>query len=586
LCIDCKNTDAPSIIENNKIPAALTPSDNNNKNCCIINNNKSWWEKRGVNRKMETEIHQVSYSSPDPECQCVTPTANNRCDAPEHKTLTRNLPLQSGGGCQRFFSTFGATWLISSAYIDPGTIQGDLSQGAYTGYYLLWLTFWSTVIGYLFQTCASRIGIATGVDLASHIRLKFPSKELHYTIWLAMELAIIGCDIQAVIGSAFALNILFGFTFWVGCLVTSAGCLFITILYHFRGRLVESITGGCVSILVICYIIQASLSGSPADSVLVGWFYPRSPAYTQLIAIGTVGAIIMPNVIYLQSSLVITRTLDRTKQEKVGEANKFNAIENGIGLGMSFIGNLCVVCVFAAFFTPECASQGLAMIDGNCNTIGLDGVGDTLTSVFGPGSKYVFAIGLYLSGIASVVNSTICSQVIMEGLVEIKMSFGKRMCVTRAVTLIPTLTLCLIYGTNATTLNVLNEWINIAMSFFIPFAAVPVVQIVGNSEIMGRYVAAKWQLVILWSIIAMIMVINSYLIICFVYLPEVVGSVGSFPQTAAFYSFFGAGLLAYGYYCSVLLRSGKTLKWCSSIDISATATTLAMDPSVPVQVSI
>ncbi len=500
----------------------------------------------------QIDMDRLPSQPTDLECQCVTPEAT--CQAPEHNTLANTVRPPNDGACKRFFSFFGITWLVSCAYIDPGSIQGDLSQGAYTGYCLLWVTFWSTVIGYIFQTLAARIGVVSGADLATNIRITYTNKDVHYIIWIFMELAVIGCDIQAVVGSAFALNILFGLAFWAGCLITTAGCLLITVLYHFRGKLVEAITGGCVTVLVLCYIIQASMSAAPVDAVLVGLALPTSPAYAELIAIGTVGALIMPNAIYLHSNLVLTRPIDRTNILAVTEANKYNALVNGIGMVMSFIANVCIVCVFAKFFAPECAVQGLAMVGHVCANIGLDGVGNTFTLVWGSASKYVFATGLYLSGIASGISSTLGSQVIMEGLTQVKMSFSKRVVLTRTITLIPTLTLCLVYGTDATTLGILNEWINITTSFFLPFAIVPVVQVASNTQLMGIFTMRKWQSISLWCITATIMGINTYLIIGFVYLPGAMGSVGSFPDAPAFYTCVGAALVIYLRCCYILVR--------------------------------
>ena len=507
----------------------------------------------------------------DLECKCATPDAT--CAAPEHGALAPSSPPDSppshsnsprakpASACRGFLSFFGVTWLVSSAYIDPGSIQGDLSQGAYTGYCLLWVTFWATVVGYAFQTLAARIGVVTGNDLAANIRATHPSRELHCTIWLFMELAAVGCDIQALIGSAFALNMLFGLAFWAGCLVTTAGCLLITVVYHLRSSLVESFVGGCVTVLVVCYVVQAGISAPPAGPIFVGWIAPTSPAYAKLVAIGTIGALIMPNAVFLHSSLVVARRTDRGDVRAVADANRYSALENAVGMGMSFVANLCIVCVFAAFFSPDCAAQGLAAVaGGGCGNIGLNDVGDTLASLWGPASRYVFAVGLYLSGVASVISSTLCSQVIMEGFTRIKMGFGRRMLLTRALALAPTLALCLVYGTDAATLSVMNEWINISMSFFLPFAIVPALQISRNQKLMGAFATGPKCAALLWAIVAIVMGINAYLVVVFIYYPDVMGSVGAFPDSPLFYTCVGAGFVIYLYCSYVLLCSGRACR--------------------------
>ena len=454
-----------------------------------------------------------------------------------------------------FWKFTGPTWLVACAYIDPGMIQADLSQGAYTGYQLLWVTFWSTVVGFLFQTLAARIGVVMNTDLATATRLAYPRRELHLIVWLFMELAIIGCDIQAVIGTAFALNIVSGIGFWQACLITTAICLPVTILYHWRGSWVEAMAAGCIGVVAICYVVQLGISGTAVDQMFIGWWVPKSQDYAQLMALGTVGSVIMPNVIFLHSHLVLSRGIDRSSPTQIQQANKYNTIDTGIGMGTSFIVNLCIVCVFAAgFFDETCAQQGLAMVGGQCDTIGLDGVGDTLHSVWGSASKYVFAVGMILSGVASVISSTLCSQVIMEGLVQIRMSFTARMCLTRGVTLIPTLALCLIYGTSANSLSILNQWINIGMSLVLPFAMVPVLHISDNSTTMHTFANGRLISTIAWLIVVIVLGVNFYLILGFIYLPEVMGSLSSFQPTPLFYTCVGAALVLYTYYIWVLMR--------------------------------
>jgi natural resistance-associated macrophage protein 2 len=453
-----------------------------------------------------------------------------------------------------FWAFSGPTWLVCCAYIDPGSVQSDLAQGAYTGYQLLWVVFWSTVVGCLFQTLAARVGVVTGMDLARATRHAYRNDSLSRAVWLMMEFAIVGCDIQALIGSAFALNILFDIGFVVGCVVTTVLSFVITVLYFWRGSMVESVVGGLVSALVVCYIIQAGISNPPAGPSVMGWLVPTARSYAMPVAVGTLGGLIMPNVLFLHSSLVLTRAVDRSSHSKVRQANKYFTIENALGMGASMVGNFCIVCVFATgYFNDECAVQGLAMVDGACGPIGLDGVGESLHALWGPTSKYVFAVGLYLSGVASVISSTLSSQCIMEGLVSVKLSFGQRMALTRTLVLIPTLSFALAYGTSDTTLSILNEWINVGMSFTLPFAMVPALHVSDQADLMRAFVNGRRFSGLMWSIVAAIFGINMYLILSFVYMPASAGSLGSFPDKPWFYTLVGAGLAVYLYFCFLLV---------------------------------
>ena len=262
----------------------------------------------------------------------------------------------------------GPGWLMSIAYLDPGNLEADLQSGAYTGYQLLWMLFWATVMGLLLQVLAARLGVVTGKNLAQMCRLEY-SKPTSILLWLMTETAIIGSDIQEVLGSAIALKLLFGLPLFAGCLVTGLDTFTFLIIHAYGVRKLEAFFAALIFTMMICFFVNFAWTspiwfGAPwnedGGGILLGTLIPTVNDYAVIQAVGILGAVIMPHNIYLHSALVQSRNINRNNMVAVEEACKYNAIESAVALGVSFFINAAVVTVFArGFFADgQCAEPG------------------------------------------------------------------------------------------------------------------------------------------------------------------------------------------------------------------------------------
>ena len=244
---------------------------------------------------------------------------------------------------------------MSLAYLDPGNLESDLQSGAYTSYSLLWVLFLSTVFGGVLQVLSLRLGVVTGKNLAQTCRSEY-SPIVSKLLWIMTELAIIGSDVQEVVGSAIAFKILFGWPLYVGCLVTAFDTFTFLGLHYFGMRKLEAFIVVLILTMTVTFSSTWALLHLPHRRFFQGWFVPDIPDYAITQAVGTLGAVIMPHNIYLHSALVQSRKVDRGNRRKVAEANKYNTIDASSSLFVSFLINVAVVTAFAGtFFNLKCA---------------------------------------------------------------------------------------------------------------------------------------------------------------------------------------------------------------------------------------
>jgi NRAMP (natural resistance-associated macrophage protein)-like metal ion transporter len=454
---------------------------------------------------------------------------------------------------RRWLTFIGPSWLISAAYIDPGSIVSDFQQGAYTGYQLLWMTFAATIVGCVFQTLALRLGLVTKKNLAVLCAEYYKSKYTNWTIWLIMEVSTVMVDVQAVVGSAIAVTALTSIPFWASCLIICALTLVIVLFYQWRGNHTELFTGLLVVGLVACFAVNFFQVLPPAGEVFRGWWVATAPPYTEFTALGILGALMMPNVIFLHSDLVIQHKYAQDASVVKVYWSAFG--EMMFSMMFAFFGNLMVICVFASvFFDPTCAAQNLALKDGNCTSVLLDDGVAFLAHGYGPVFESFFLVGLIGSGLASMVSSTLAGQCITEGFIKIKLPFWQRLLITRIVTLIPTLLLSVLPGNGSQAASILNEWINVVVSLLLPFALIPVVNF-SNKDFMEGWKLHTVLYYAIWAITWTIIFINFYFLVGFIYQPTVFGDgPGSFPDEPWFYSLIGAFLIGYLYLLGLTLQ--------------------------------
>ncbi|KAF3438830.1 hypothetical protein FNV43_RR17105 [Rhamnella rubrinervis] len=386
----------------------------------------------------------------------------------------------------------GPGFLMSIAFLDPGNLEGDLQAGAIAGYSLLWLLLWATAIGLLVQLLAARLGVATGRHLAELCRDEYP-KWARMVLWVMAELALIGADIQEVIGSAIALKILTnGFLpLWAGVIITALDCFAVLI-----------------AIMAVSFAWMFGETKPNGTELLLGVLIPKLSSRTIRQAVGVVGCIIMPHNVFLHSALVQSREIDRNKKGRVQEALNYYGIESTVALMISFIINLFVTTVFAkGFYGTEQA-----------DSIGLVNAGQYLQEKYGGGLfpiLYIWGIGLLAAGQSSTITGTYAGQFIMGGFLDLRLKKWLRALITRSCAIIPTMIVALAFDTSEDTLDVLNEWLNVLQSVQIPFALIPLLCLVSKEQIMGTFRIGPVLKMISWIVAALVIVINGYLLFDF-----------------------------------------------------------------------
>ncbi|KAJ1673288.1 hypothetical protein EV182_005528, partial [Spiromyces aspiralis] len=353
----------------------------------------------------------------------------------------------------------GPGWMMSIAYIDPGNLESDLQTGVVAGYKLIWLLFLSHALGLFVQILASRIGTATGRHLAQQCRDNYP-RWMTFCLWIFAELAIIGSDIQEVIGSAIALRLLLGVSMWQGILA-AAMIGYVTLAVQRSGvRLTELLFMSMIGVVVVCFLIEAHLSHPRYREIAEGLLIPRLPSKAMVQAVGMIGAVIMPHNLFLHSALVQSRRIPRgnESQQLIREANFYYALESAGALLISFIINASIVTVFANTYHYQTSIGSMSRPEGNGSLPGLYDAAEVLLQLFGKAGPLLWALGLLSAGESSTMTGTMAGQFVMEGMLNLRISPFYRMLVTRSISLIPTM----IIGILATNyLDLLGEWLNV-----------------------------------------------------------------------------------------------------------------------------
>ncbi|GER30944.1 metal transporter [Striga asiatica] len=403
----------------------------------------------------------------------------------------------------------GPGFLMSIAFLDPGNLEGDLQSGAIAGYSLLWLLLWATVMGLLVQLLSARLGVATGRHLAELCREEYPNWA-RLLLWVMAELALIGSDIQEVIGSAIAIKILSHgvLPLWAGVIITALDCFIFLFLENYGVRKLEALFAVLIATMAISFAWMFGETKPSGGELLIGVLVPKLSSNTIQQAVGVVGCIIMPHNVFLHSALVQSRDIDNRKIGRVREALTYYSIESGFALAISFMINLFVTTVFAkAFYGTEQA-----------NSIGLVNAGQYLQDKFGGGLfpiLYIWAIGLLAAGQSSTITGTYAGQFIMGGFLNLRLKKWLRALITRTFAIVPTLVVALVFDTSEDSLDVLNEWLNVLQSIQIPFALIPLLCLVSKEEIMGYFKIGTVLQVISWLVAALVIMINGYLMVDF-----------------------------------------------------------------------
>uniref|UniRef100_A0A8C4KSZ2 Natural resistance-associated macrophage protein 1 n=1 Tax=Dromaius novaehollandiae TaxID=8790 RepID=A0A8C4KSZ2_DRONO len=462
-----------------------------------------------------------------------------------------------GFSFRKLWAFTGPGFLMSIAYLDPGNVESDLQCGAVAGFKLLWVLLWATVLGLLCQRLAIRLPVPRrGLTLHWPHVLQVP----RVLLWLMIEIAIIGSDMQEVIGTAIAFSLLSAgrIPLWGGVLITIVDTLFFLFLDKYGLRKLEAFFGLLITIMALTFGYEYVMVKPAQSEVLKGIFLPYCPGCGReelLQAVGIVGAIIMPHNIFLHSSLVKTRAIDRSKKEEVQEANMYFLTESCLALFVSFLINLFVMAVFGEAFYHQrnedvhdkcvnsSVSQYASIFPPNNQTVSVDIYqgGVILGCYFGAVALYIWAVGILAAGQSSTMTGTYAGQFVMEGFLQLRWSRFARVLFTRSFAILPTVFIAAFKDVSH--LTGMNDLLNVLQSILLPFAVLPVLTFTSLRPLMNDFTNGLLGKVLMTLITGLVCAINIYFVVDF--LPTL--------QSLGYYIPLGLVLAAYVAFIAYLI---------------------------------
>nr|HRC75825.1 Nramp family divalent metal transporter [Kouleothrix sp.] len=409
----------------------------------------------------------------------------------------------SGGFWRKLLAFAGPGLMVSVGYMDPGNWATDLAGGAQFGYLLLSVILISNFMAILLQHLSLKLGIATGRDLAQACRDHF-SPPVAMVLWVLCEVAIAACDLAEVIGSAIALNLLFGIPLVAGVLLTAADVLVVLLLQHRGFRYLESLVAGLIFLIGGCFAYEL-IAAQPAMGALLVGLIPSPQVVSNpgalYIAIGILGATVMPHNLYLHSSIVQTRAFERDDAGK-RQAITFATIDSTVALLFAFFINAAILITAAAAFHGT----------EHANVADIHDAYQLLTPVLGATfASTVFGVALLASGQNSTLTGTLAGQIVMEGFLNIRMRPWLRRLITRLIAIVPAVIVAALYGERGT--GELLVFSQVILSLQLSFAVVPLVMFTSDKQKMGAFVNPRWLSWLAWAVTAVIVVLNGYLLV-------------------------------------------------------------------------
>jgi manganese transport protein len=407
-------------------------------------------------------------------------------------------------GWRRLLGFLGPGFLISVGYMDPGNWATDIAGGSQFGYTLLSVIMISNLMAILLQSLSLKLGVATERDLAQLCRERY-GRWVSFGLWVGAEIAIAACDLAEVIGSAIALNLLFHIPLFYGVLITGLDVLLILLLQRWGFRVVEALVITLIGTIIVLFGVQLFLSRPEYGPALFNLFIPSTQIITNpamlYIAIGMLGATVMPHNLYLHSSIVQSRNYERTpkgKREAIFMAN----IDSALALTVALFVNAAIVVVAAAVFYRSGHFEVAAIEDAYKLLSPLVGVA---------GASTVFAIALLASGQNSSITGTLAGQIVMEGFIHLKLQPWLRRMITRSIAIIPTIIVVWFTGERGTEKLLLLS--QVILSLQLSFAVVPLVLFTGSRKTMGEFVNGRSMQVLAWFVAALIAGLNAWFLV-------------------------------------------------------------------------
>jgi manganese transport protein len=397
----------------------------------------------------------------------------------------------------RMLSFAGPAYLVSVGYMDPGNWATDLEGGARFGYQLIWVLLMSNIMAVLLQTLAARMGIVTGRDLAQACRENYP-KPVAYALWFLCEIAIAACDLAEVLGTAIGLNLLFGIPLIYGVVLTGVDTLLFLLIQSYGIRKMEAFILALVSTIGLCFAIEMVLAQPDWGEVVTG-FVPKLTNESLYVAIGILGATVMPHNLYLHSALVQTRAVESTDEGK-SQACKFNLLDTGIALNAAFLVNSAILILSASVFHKH----GIVVNEiKQAHELLTPLLGTTLASM-------LFAVALLAAGQSSTLTGTLAGQIVMEGFLQFRIRPWLRRLITRMIAIIPAVIVTGAKGEHGSyDLLILSQ---VILSLQLPFAIIPLIQFTSDKSTMKMFASKGWIKFMAWTSAIVIVGLNARLV--------------------------------------------------------------------------
>lgn len=422
--------------------------------------------------------------------------------AARERTPVGSIRIPVGSAWKRMTAYIGPGYLVAVGYMDPGNWATDLAAGSAFGYQLLFVILLSNVIAMFLQSLAAKLGIVTGMDLAQACRARY-SPPARLVLWILCEIAIIACDVAEVLGTAVALQLLFGVPLQYGVCFAALN-VFVVMALEQRGfRKLEAFIVSLMIVVGICMGVELILSQPNVPDVL-GGFIPSARIVTDpamlYVAIGIVGATVMPHNLYLHSSIVQTRAYRR---DAVGrrEAIRFATVDSVVALSLALLINASILILAASTFH----------VRGQHEVAELSQAYHLLSPMLGVGfASALFGVALLASGQNATITGSMAGQIVMEGFTRLRLPLWKRRLIARGVAIVPAALIASYYGSQGVgTLLILSQ---VVLSIQLPFAAIPLVRMCDDRKLMGEFANGPRLKIVVWSCVAVIVALNLKLV--------------------------------------------------------------------------
>lgn len=394
----------------------------------------------------------------------------------------------------RLLRNFGPAFLVSVGYMDPGNWATDIQGGASFNYQLLFVVLLSGWIAIFLQIMSARLGIATGRGLAANCRETYPPR-VKFALWFGMELAVIATDLAEFLGSALGISLLFHLPLMTAVLITGLDVLFILWLEQFGFRAVELVIIGLVMLVGWAYVIELLIAKPDWGGVVQGTVIPHLNSGNILVAIGILGATVMPHNLFLHATQITTRLTPGADKRRI---LRWAKIDTFVALNAAWLVNSAILIMAAAVFFSS----------GHTEVAAIDTAYKTLVPIVGSGAALLFAIALLASGLSSSVTGTMAGQIVTEEFWHIKIAPWKRRLITRVIVMIPALIAVAVF-TNPLDILVVSQ---VALSFMLPFAIIPLIDLTRRRKLMGEFANSRITNVIAVGILLFVIVANAVLL--------------------------------------------------------------------------